>query len=213
MATLVDISVALGDGLAVWPGSAGVRVRRTTDLEAGDAVTVTDLALDVHAGTHVDAPAHFLRGGATVESLPFDALIGPAWVADFPDAEAIDATTLAAARIPEGTRRLLLRTRNSRRWSRREPFHPDFVAITADAARWIVERGFLLVGNDYLSIQRYGDGPETHTILLRRGVVVLEGINLTDVEPGPWELICLPLLLPGAEGAPARAVLRREDPP
>jgi arylformamidase len=183
------------------------------DLEAGDPVTVTHLAVDVHAGTHVDAPAHYLRGGATVESLPLEALIGPAWVADFPGADAIDAAALAAARIPEGTRRLLLRTRNSGLWGRGEHFHPDFVALTLDAARWIVDRGILLVGNDYLSVQRYWDGPETHMVLLRQGVVLLEGIDLARVEPGSWELICLPLLLPGADGAPARAVLRREEAP
>lgn len=211
--TLIDISVPLGDGLPTWPGSVGVRVSRTMDLEAGDPVTVTHLAIDVHAGTHVDAPAHYLRGGATVESLPLEALIGPAWVADFPGVDAIDAAALTAAQIPEGTRRLLLRSRNSRLWAMREPFHPDFVALTVDAACWIVERGIVLVGNDYLSVQRYEDGPETHLILLRQGVVLLEGINLAGVEPGYWELICLPLLLPGADGAPARAVLRREEAP
>ena len=188
-------------------------VRRTKDLEAGDSVTGSHLAMDVHAGTHVDAPAHFLRGGATVESLDLHALVGPAWVADFPGASAVDAKTLDAAGIPDGTRRLLLRTGNSALWRSGAPFRPDFVAITADAARWVVDRGMLLLGNDYLSVQRFSDGPETHEVLLRAGVVLLEGIDLTDADPGPWELVCLPLRLVGAEGAPARAILRREGGP
>ena len=112
--------------------------------------------------------------------------------------------------LPNGTTRLLLHTRNSELWERGvTEFRKDFVALTSDAAQWLVDQGIRLIGVDYLSVHRYGDGPLTHQILLRAGIIIVEGLNLTDVAPGKYELICLPLRLDGADGAPARAVLRK----
>jgi arylformamidase len=208
--TLVDISVPLREGMPTWPGSVGLRVTRTKTIAGGGTANVSRLDTDVHMGTHVDAPWHFLAHGATVETMPLEELIGPAWVAHLPEREAITAADLEAAAIPLDTRRLLLRTDNSARWSNETAFRDDFVALTLDAAHWIVGRGIRLIGNDYLSVQRFHDGPETHRVLLGARVILLEGINLAGVDPGAWELLCLPLRLVGADGAPARAVLRRE---
>jgi arylformamidase len=160
-------------------------------------------------GTHVDAPLHFIPGGASIEHLPLAAMIGPAYVADLRMTSQITADTLSNARIPAGTVRLLLHTTNSERWSRDLPFTPDFVALSPSAAAWIVDHEIALLGVDYLSVQRFRDGPETHQILLDAGVVIVEGLDLSQPEAGEYELIVLPIKLAGAEGAPARAVIRR----
>jgi arylformamidase len=161
-------------------------------------------------GTHVDAPFHFISGGDPVEAMPLDVLMGPAVVTYLPEVAAVTATDLEALDLPAGVQRLLLRTRNSKLWTTGvEEFQPDFVALTVDAAQWVVQRGIRLLGVDYLSVQRFDDGPEVHQILLEARVVIVEGLNLAGVEPGEYELICLPLKLTGAEGAPARAVLRK----
>jgi arylformamidase len=209
VATTIDISVPLRSEMPTWPGSVGLKLTRTLSLDHGDTANVSRLDTDVHMGTHVDAPRHFLPNGATVETMSLDDLIGPAWVAHLPGIYSVNATDLDAAGIPVETRRLLLRTENSDRWELDSTFRSDYVALTLDAARWIVARGIRLIGIDYLSVQRFEDGAETHRILLGKAVILLEGLNLAGVAPGGWELICLPLRLVGADGAPARAVLRR----
>ena len=207
MSKIIDISVPLRSDMPVWPDSSGFRLYRTQCLESGDESNVSRLDCDVHAGTHVDAPWHFLENGTTVEQLPLDTLIGPAIVAYLPHVDAITAGDLAALSLPDDTARLLLKTRNSTLWERKQSFDTDYVGLTTDAAKWIVGRGIGLVGIDYLSIGKYYDGTETHQILLGAEVVIVEGVNLAAVEPGQYELICLPLKIIGAEGAPARAVL------
>ena len=208
-AALIDISVPLHSGIPVWPGSTGYLLTQTSCLENGDSSMNSMLDMDVHVGTHVDAPCHFIPGAASSEALPLEALIGPAQVAVAGDADAITPELLSGLTLDTDIKRLLLKTRNSQLWEKGESeFHSDFVALTAEAARWLVERGIILIGIDYLSVQRFGDPPLTHEILLRSGVVVLEGLTLAGVEPGRYELICLPLRLVGSDGAPARAVLR-----
>ena len=211
--SIIDISVPLHPEMPVWPGSVGIRLSRTMSLEAGDSSNVSRLDCDVHVGTHVDAPLHFIEDGSSVEQMPLKTLIGMVFVAYLPEeVDVITADDLAALSIPKGTQRLLLRTRNSLLWANGvNGFRTDYVALTADAARWMVEHGIRLVGVDYLSVQRYQDGSETHQILLGAGVVIVEGLNLADVVPGQYKLICLPLKLVGAEGAPARAVLVRGE--
>jgi arylformamidase len=136
-------------------------------------------------------------------------MVGPAFVAYLPEAMEITAGVLAGLNLPQGTQRLLLRTRNSKLWAEETTeFMKDYAALTETGAQWVVERRIRLIGVDYLSVQCYGDGPLTHQILLQAGVVILEGLNLADIEPGCYELICLPLKLVDADGAPARAVLR-----
>jgi arylformamidase len=199
--------------MPVWPGSPGFRLIQTLSLARGDVANNSRLESDIHVGTHVDAPWHFLQDGATVERAPLDTLVGPAVVAYLPEARAVTAAALEGLELGETPQRLLLRTSNSELWRRgvRE-FREDFVALTVDAARWLVHRGVRLVGVDYLSVQRFHDGPETHEVLLRAGVVIVEGLDLSAVTPGRYELLCLPLKIVGAEGAPARAALRRLSP-
>ncbi len=209
MTGLIDISVPLHSGIPVWPGSTGYLLTQTSCLENGDASMNSMLDMDVHVGTHVDAPCHFIPGAASSEALPLEALIGPARVALVEDAEVVTPELLSGLGLEPNVERLLLKTRNSELWEKGESeFRSDFVALTADAARWLVDRGIVLIGIDYLSVQRFGDPPLTHEILLRSGMVVLEGLNLAGAEPGRYELICLPLRLMGSDGAPARAVLR-----
>lgn len=198
--------------MPTWPGSVGLRLKRTQRLEAGDSANVSRLDCDVHVGTHVDAPWHFVENGHTVEQLSLDGLIGPAVVAYLPEVSKITAGDLDGLGLPFGTRRLLLRTRNSELWAARvTKFKKDYVALTADAAHWVVEQTIRLIGVDYLSVQRYADSPLVHQTLLKASVIILEGLNLAGVQPGGYELVCLPLKLVGAEGAPARAVLVRGE--
>lgn len=205
---LIDISMPLNASTPIWPESPGFSSRSHLSLASGDVANATLLGLDAHCGTHVDAPRHLVPAGATIDEVGLTALVGAASVVDVSGSAAIDAATLAACQIPDGTERLLLRTDNAaRRGMDTAPFHEDYVALTADAARWVARQGIRLVGIDYLSIQRYGDPPAVHEILLGAGVLILEGIDLRQVSPGRWTLVCLPLRVTGIEAAPARAVL------
>jgi arylformamidase len=210
VAEWLDLTVPLAAGITAWPGSVGLDLSRTLSLDRGDAVNNSRLDCDVHVGTHVDAPLHHLASGRDAAALGLDELIGPATLVDLPDIDAVRANDLERAGVPGDCRRLLVRTANSAsRPIGPAPFDRDFVALTSDAADWIVRRGIVLVGIDYLSIQRFADGPETHRILLAAGVVVVEGLALRGLEPGRYELVCLPLPLVGADGAPARVIARR----
>lgn len=205
---LIDISVALQTEMPTWPGSPGFKLESIMNLENGEEANVSCLEMDIHTGTHIDAPHHFIQSGATVEAISLNTLVGSATVVELPEAEAITAEILQALQIPAKTSRLLFHTRNSNLWQQGiTQFQKDFVALTTDAAQWIVDHRIQLVGVDYLSVQRFYDSPLTHEILLKAGVVIVEGLNLSGVRSGIYQLICLPLKLIGAEGAPARAVL------
>ncbi|QUS59970.1 cyclase family protein [Synechocystis sp. PCC 7338] len=206
----IDISVPVSPELPRWPGSPEIQFQRSLDLNNGDIATDTTINFSVHTGTHVDAPSHFISEGNTVDQLDLDVMMGMAYVAVFPDdVEFITADLLNNLPLPAQIKRLLLRTRNSYFWQiKGSEFQKDFVGLTADAAQWIVDQGIQLIGIDYLSVQRYYDGPATHQILLDAEVVIIEGLNLDSVSEGIYELICLPIKLKGIEGAPARVVLR-----
>lgn len=206
----IDISLSISPQLPVWPGSPQVLFQRSHDLASGDGVNDTTIKFSVHTGTHVDAPCHFLPEGLSVDRLDLDVMIGPAFVASLPDsASVITSETLAALEIPEKTERLLIRTRNSQLWENKvASFQDDYVALTADAARWIVDNKIKLVGVDYLSVQRFLDGPEAHLVLLSDEIIIIEALNLSSIKEGKYELICLPIKLEGIEGAPARVLLR-----
>jgi arylformamidase len=204
----IDVSVPVRTGMVVYEGDPPVRVERVSRMDEGAPADVSRVEMGAHTGTHVDAPAHFLPGGAGVEELPADALIGPAAVVDARGAEGdIDAGAVSALAIPEGTVRILLKTRNEALWER-DRFAPGFVGVTEDGARALVQRGARLVGIDYLSIAPAGEPAPTHRVLLEAGVVVLEGLDLRAAAPGAYWLACLPVRLEGADGAPARALLR-----
>ena len=202
-----DISLAIEPGLPTWPGSAGFRVHSTSQISAGDSANVSVVELDVHTGTHVEGPLHFIDDGAPVDAFPLEQFVGPARVVHV-DGEAVTAEALDALAIEADPLRLLIRTANSERWARGwGPFDQVFVSLTTDGARWIGDRRFVLAGIDHLSIQQFGNDGETHRALMRAGVAILEGLNLDGVEPGVYTLVAAPVRLIGTEAAPARALL------
>ncbi|MGB9499912.1 MAG: cyclase family protein [Dissulfuribacterales bacterium] len=208
--TIFDISVPLGRGLPVWPGSIGMRLESVCRIENGDKANVSKLTCDVHTGTHIDAPSHFVSDGNTVEQISLDVLMGETIVADLTTVSIITPSDLAGLKLPPGTKRLLLHTKNSKLWEDYgNEFCPHFVALTPKAAQWVVDWGIKLLGIDYLSVEPFiKSTQQTHITLLSAGVVILEGLNLSQIVPGIYELICLPLKLVDAEGPPARAILR-----
>ncbi|HET9589863.1 MAG TPA: cyclase family protein [Anaerolineales bacterium] len=207
--TIYDISLTISPDLPTWPGDPGLELALFESMNRGAHANVTTISSSVHLGTHVDAPHHFLNDGRTVESLPLDVLTGPCYVTQLPDGiEAITSEVLDRTEITSDMQRVLFGTRNSHWWARGETkFQTDFVAITEDGAEWLVERGVKLVGVDYLSVAPYGDSVPTHTVLLEAGVVLVEGLNLSQVMRGFYDLYCLPLKIAGSDGAPARAIL------
>lgn len=206
---IYDISLTISPNLPVWPGDPPIELERIESMDEGAHANVSRLNAGVHVGTHVDAPHHFLNDGRTIEQLPLDVLTGPCYVTQMPDGiEAINAEALEGMSLPSGTTRILFGTSNSKLWSRGETeFQEDFVAVTEDGAEWLVGRGIQLVGVDYLSVAPFSDSVPTHRILLQAGIVVIEGLNLSAVPRGFYELYCLPLKLLDSDGAPARAIL------
>jgi arylformamidase len=199
---IIDISVPVRPGMIVWDDEAAPVVERVSSIARGDGYNLSRLVLGAHTGTHVDAPLHFIEGGASVEQLPLAALIGPALVVDARSvAEQIDAETIERE-VVAGTERVIFATRNSELWDR-DGFTNNFVGVSPAAAALLVERGARLIGIDYLSVGSL----ETHRKLLSDGVVLLEGLDLRGVEAGAYRLVCLPLDIVGSDGAPARAVL------
>jgi arylformamidase len=207
-----DISLPISENLVVWPGDPPVTFSFPRHLGRGDHCTVGEMTLSHHTGTHVDAPAHFLKHGSTVENLDLDILIGPALVVDCGKASVLTAAVLAGLNIQPESERLLFKTRNSAIWGRGEKeFIRDFTAITPDGAEWLTDRRVRLVGIDYLSVAPFGNDAATHETLLQAGVILLEGLDLSGIAAGRYQLICLPLRLVGAEGSPVRAVLIEEE--
>lgn len=207
-----DISLAIEPGLQTWPTSSGFSLEQAMRIAGGDPANVTDLRMDVHTGTHLESSLHFLPDGAPLDTLPLERFVGDALVVEI-EGTRVSAADLDAAGIPAGTLRLLVKTANSARWAKGwGPFDPVYVALTQDAARWVVERGIQLIGIDHLSVQQYEDDGETHRILMRGDVTILEGLNLAGVEPGTYTLVAAPIRLVGTEAAPARAILLDQAP-
>ena len=207
--TIYDISLTISPTLPTWPGDPGLTLEQFEAMDSGAHVNVTRISSSVHLGTHVDAPHHFLNDGRTVEQLSLEVLTGPCYVAQLPDGiDTISAEVLDRTEITSDMKRVLFGTSNSHLWAKGETrFQEDFVAITEDGAEWLVERGVQLVGVDYLSVAPFGDSEPTHKVLLQAGVVVVEGLNLSMVMRGFYDLYCLPLKIAGSDGAPARAIL------
>jgi len=205
---LIDVSVPIDDRLPIYPGNAPFDLEPVKRLARGDSSNVSTLRISAHGGTHVDAPRHFFDHGGGVEALPLDLLCGPARVVEVTTRAAITADDLAQLYVA-GTTRLLIKTPNSRLWGD-STFHADYVGVGESAAKYLVDHGIKLLGVDYLSVEPFKTpGAPTHHILLGAGTIVIEGLNLRDVEPGDYEMYCLPLCLVGSDGAPARVVLRR----
>jgi arylformamidase len=192
-----------------WPGDPPVEIPRFIDMDRGEIANVRKLSMSAHAGTHVDAPLHFVRDGASIDVMPLDATVGPARVIAVESSDVIGADELMRA-SPQPGERVLFKTQNSTRCCNIRCFLKQFVHINPEGARVLAAAEVRAVGVDYLSVGAYGDeGVVTHQILLEAGIWVIEGLNLAAVEPGQYELLCLPLRIAGGDGAPARAALRR----
>jgi arylformamidase len=208
MSGWIDISVPLRSGMVRWPGDPEVKIERVLDMDRGDRVNLSAACFGLHSGTHMDAPLHFLRDGRGIEEMPPDATVGRARVIGIEDRESVKLPELEPHDIRAGER-ILFKTGNSGRCWGRDEFVEDFVHISKEAARYLAERRIAAVGIDYLSVGGFQkDGEETHRILLSAGIWIIEGLDLSKVAAGGYELICLPLKVMGADGAPARALLR-----
>jgi len=204
-----DVSVPISSRLPTWPGDPSVSLERVSSISKGDPANVSRLTAGVHTGTHVDAPVHFVDGARGIDSIPVETLVGPCLVVEA-DPPGLDLRPEDLPRTDHT--RVLFKTRNSRRWAAGDStFDTEFVAVGVDLARRLVEERKLLVGVDYLSVESYHAPFEhpVHHALLEAGLVVVEGLNLSEVEPGEYDLYCLPLKLVGSDGAPARTVLVR----
>lgn len=203
-----DISLTISPDLPVWPGDPAVLIERIAKIEDGANANVSRINMGVHTGTHVDAPFHFLPEGSCVEQLPLDILVGHSFVLDLPDVDIITGSLLEKSNIPADTRRLLIKTRNSNYWTLSEAvFQTNFAGISKDGAEFLVKLGIQLIGIDYLSVAPYKQSRPIHEVLLKAGVVVVEGLNLSEIQQGYYTLYCLPLKLAGSDGAPARVIL------
>lgn len=202
----IDVSVPIYRGMVYYPNDPAFETDRITDVEKGDICTVSRLTMGSHTGTHIDAPIHFLPGAAGAEGVPLENLIGTARVIEIRDSDAVKAEELRIHNL-NVRERLLFKTSNSDRCWKTSQFVPDFVSLAEDAASCLASLNTLAVGIDYLSI----GSPETHRTLLRAGVAIIEGLNLAGVSQGRYELLCLPLRIPGSDGAPARVLLSVRD--
>ena len=205
----IDVSVPLRNGMVNWPGDPPFEADRISDIAKGDHATVSRLSMGSHTGTHIDAPAHFVRDGIDVGRLPLEIMVGPARVIQIKDHDAINEDELRTHKITRGDR-ILFKTRNSAYAWRSAKFVEDFVHLTEPAADYLVRLGVRVVGVDYLSVGGYkGGGAAVHEMLLRHGIWIIEGLDLSLVEEGPYDLVCLPLRIENCDGSPARAILRR----
>ena len=204
---LFDISVPVKNGGVVYPGNPEIHIELQQDMSRGGSSNVSLLSIGSHTATHVDAPVHMIPGAAGVDRIPLDALVGPALVIAFDDDVMAVTEAYLRSQPIAGHERVLLKTRNSH-YIREREFHRDYTYLAPDGAEYLVSLGVRLVGVDYLSIEQYHSGHHrTHKTLLSRGVVIVEGLDLSEPPAGEYELYCLPLLLDGLDGAPARAVL------
>jgi arylformamidase len=209
-----DVTVTISELMPVWPGQPRVKIEQVSSIAHGDQSNLSRLHLSCHTGTHLDAPYHFLKGGLTVDKLPLDLLMGPAFVAEVSHLEGntIQVYDLASMHYPRDTTRLLLKTSNSHFWEDRlSEFERDFVHLAPKTAEWLVKRGVQLIGVDYLSVEAFGAREHrVHRSLLGSGVVIVEGLNLSRVPAGHCQLVCLPLKIEGADAAPARVLVIRD---
>ena len=200
----IDVSVPLRERMVVFASENNMQIERRHSMERGDMGNNSSIHMGVHTGTHMDAPRHVIANGKTIDQMPLNDAIGPARVIEIGDSEAVKAEELKQYKIKRGER-ILFKTKNSERCWKTDTFIPDFVYIAADAARFLADRGVRLVGIDYLSV---GGPGATHQILLGAGIWLLEGLDLSGVSAGNYNLICLPLKLLQTEGSPVRAVLQ-----
>ena len=208
---IFDISVPISTTMPTYPGDPPVVIEPIKQIGHGSRSNVSRVSFGDHTGTHFDPPLHFIPGGKTVDQLDLDVLYGPAQVIDLTSVEhEITIKDLHQANLPDGVKRIILKTRSSALWER-AGFQKDYIGVAGDAAQWLVDRGLKLVGVDYLSVESYGASePLAHRTLLGAGVIVVEGLNLTDISPGEYIFVGLPLKIQNGDGAPGRVILIRE---
>jgi arylformamidase len=205
----VDVSVLLAPGIPIYPGNPPFEMTAVKRIAKGDSSNNSRLVMGSHTGTHVDAPRHFFDDRPGAESLALELLIGRARVIDLPHRGGLREAHLGAAGLREDLR-VLLKSPNSALWNSSEGFHSEYTYLTEGGARLLVDQGVKVVGVDYLSVEQFKKaGAPAHRMLLGNGVIIIEGLNLSDVDPGQYEMYCLPLRIAGADGAPARVVLKR----
>ena len=206
---LVDVSVLLAPGIPIYPGNPEFEVTPIHRIADGDSANNSKLVMGTHTGTHVDAPLHFFDGRPGVDGMALELLIGRARVIDLPHRGGITETHLAAAGLREDIR-VLLRTPNSALWNTPQGFRTDYTYLTEGGAKFLVDQGVKVVGVDYLSVEQFKKaGAPAHKALLGSGLIIIEGLNLSEAEAGQYEMYCLPLRLANGDGAPARVVLKR----
>ena len=201
-----DISLKLTGETLRWVTAPPFELEERRRMSKGDPNNSSALNMSVHSGTHIDAPFHFVADGNTIDQLPLERFIGPALVYAVEAERYITKEHVAGIRL-DGATRVLFKTKNSA-LLRKQEYYPDFVAISVEAAQSLVELGVELVGLDYLSVAHADEQVPVHRAFLDHGVVLLEGIDLSAVAPGRYELMCLPIPLGDSDGAPCRAVLR-----
>jgi arylformamidase len=207
----LDVSIPITPAMHAWPDSPPTTVTPHLAIAQGDVCNVSTIHFNSHCGTHMDAPLHFLAKGVSMDALPWDAVIGPARLIEVTDSESIKPAALRRLKLKAGAR-VLFKTRNSTRSWKKPGFDKDFVYISKEAAAYLVDCGVQTVGVDYLSVGGfYKDGIETHHILLGAGMWIIEGLDFRKARPGNHDLLCLPLRLLGADGAPARCLIRRRS--
>jgi arylformamidase len=206
---IFDVTVPITNSMAVWPGDPTVNNHLVAAIENGDEANVTAIHMSAHTGTHIDAPRHFVENGDGIESLHLSTLLGEVEVVEIDsNVDHIDVDTLAGLNKERWKTRVLFKTRNSRlRLIEKQSFDQAFTALLPEAANYLVNRGVKLVGIDYLSIAPFENGMDTHLAFLKNNVIVIEGLNLSDVSAGIYNLIALPILLENGDGAPARVLL------
>lgn len=211
---IYDVTVPIRENMPVWPGLPRVEIEQISRIDDGAETNTSRLNIGTHTGTHVDAPYTLSDQGTTVDRLPLSLLIGPAFVAEVDQLEGnrIEVYDLASIHFPRGATRLLIKTSNSHFWEDRlSEFEREFIHLGPKTAAWLVKRGIRLVGVDYLSIEAFGEKDRpVHQTLLKAGIVILEGLNLSRVPPGPCQLVCLPLKVEGSDAAPARVAVIRD---
>jgi arylformamidase len=202
-----DATLTISNTLVTWPTDPAVSIRKTRSISRGDSCNVSELKFGSHCGTHIDAPYHFEENGIKIDQIPLEYLIGKVTVFDIKKKEKIDLEDVKSLPLQDKVR-VFFKTINSTYWKLSE-FKKDFVYITKEAAQYLVDNDVKLVGIDYLSVEKFNNNyADTHHIFLRKGVVIIEGLDLSNIEAGNYELIALPLKIKDGDGSPARVILK-----
>lgn len=207
---VIDVSLPIGPDLLTWPGDPAIEIAPRLRLSKGDPANVSELRIGTHTGTHVDPPVHFVEGAAGIDEIPVGLLVGECVVADARGLRGqLGPAELNGLGIFPGAERVLLKSDNSEIWRRLPaPFPDEYVCLSPEGAKWVVEAGIRLIGVDFLSVEMRGaEGHPAHVELLANGVVIVEGLNLGEVAPGEYTIAVLPLMIVDGDGGPARAVL------